>query len=114
MDIPFSSLVWRRRNVLFWAVLALGVLFQAFGPHLKIKKNKFVLPPSLVSSSQEIRPVEIVTRERRLQIVSGVLTLAGALGLTLCYREALFGRCSARPDPAGRSDEESTSIRSAK
>lgn len=114
MDIPFSNLLWRRRDVILWAVLALGVLFQAFGPHLKIKNNKFVLPPSLGSSTHEIRPAELVTRERGLQIVSGVLTLGGALGLAVCYREALFGRRSARPDFPGRSDEESIGIRSAK
>ena len=99
-----------RRDLFFWLVFAAGVLFQAFGPHLKIKNNKFVLPPSLISSSRDIRPAEIVARERRLQIVSGVLTLVGALGLALCYHERLFGR-SARPDLVDRNDEDSASIR---
>lgn len=103
--------IWlRRRGVFFWGVLALGVLCQAFGPHLKIKNNKFVLPPSFVASSPDIRPAEIVTRERQWQVVSGILTLAGTLGLALCYRERLFGARSAQFGVAGRSDEDSISI----
>lgn len=103
--------IWsRRRGVLFWVVLALGVLCQAFGPHLKIKNNKFVLPPALAVSGQDIRPAEIVARERQWQVMSGILTLAGTLGLALCYREELFGARSARFGVVGRSDEDSTSI----
>ena len=104
--------IWYRRpHVLFWVVLALGVLCQAFGPHLKIKNNKFVLPASLASSSQDVRPAELVARERRWQSVSGVLTRAGALGLALCYREALFGARSARSGVVGRSDEDLIGMR---
>jgi|SRR5215469_11475204 len=103
--------IWsRRRRVFFWVVLALGVLCQAFGPHLKIKNNKFVLPTSLLAFSQDIRPAEIVARERRLQIVSGILTLAGTLGLALCYREVLFGARSDRSGVVGLRDQGSTSI----
>jgi len=92
------SVVLRWRTLLLWAIFALGLLLQAFSYHLKIKNNQFVLPPSLISTAPEIRPAEIIARERRLQLVSGILTLGGALGLAACYRTVLFGRRSVRRD----------------
>jgi hypothetical protein len=84
--------------VFFWTLFAVGVLLQASGPHLKIKNNLFILPPSLGSAGKVIRPVEIVGRERRIQLLSGVLTLTGALGLAACYRKVFSGRRSTRRD----------------
>jgi hypothetical protein len=46
-------------SVFFWALFGAGLLLQAFGPHLKIKDNRFVLPPSLVSACTEIRPLRL-------------------------------------------------------
>jgi len=100
---------WHR--TFFWALFALGLLLQGFGPHLKIKDNRFVLPPSLISANSEIRPAEIVERARRMQLLSSVLTLGGALGLALCYRKVLFGTRSARRDLVGGSPVASTSSR---
>jgi hypothetical protein len=80
--------------VFSWTLFAVGVLLQASGPHLKIKNNVFILPPAPASAGKVIRPVEIVGRERRLQLLSGVLTLAGALGLAVSYRKVLSGRRS--------------------
>jgi hypothetical protein len=81
----------------FWVLFATGLLVQFFAPHLKIKDNRFVLPPSLASGI-EIDPAGIIARERRMQFLSGALTLGGAIGLALSYREVLFGRRSAQRD----------------
>jgi hypothetical protein len=95
--------------VLLWAIFGAGLLVQAFAPHLTIKNKAFVLPPSLISEGKGIRPAEIVARARRMQLLSGVLTLGGAVGLALCYRKVLFGTRSARRDPVGGSPVASTS-----
>ena len=105
-----SQFVHRWRSHLFWALFAIGLLLQAFGPHLKIKNNKFVLPPSLVLSGKQIRPDAIVARERIMQSLSAVLTVGGALGLAFCYRKALFGRRSAPRDFVGGSDQNRPAI----
>jgi hypothetical protein len=100
------------RSVFFWSLFAIGLLLQAFGPHLKIKNNKFVMPPSLVLSGKQIRPDAIVARERIMQSLSAVLTVGGGLGLAFCYRKALFGRRSAPRDLAGGSDQNRPAIES--
>lgn len=97
----------RLLRLLFWAVFALGLVLQAFSPHLKIKDNGFVLPP--LSADAQLNPIEIVNRERRIQLFSAFFTLAGAAGLASCYREILIGRRSARPDLAGINDVPSDS-----
>lgn len=94
-------MVRRWRKSLFWVVFALGVLLQAFGPHLKIKDNGFIVTTAL-SAGTEIRPDELVAQERRMQLLSAALTLGGAIGLALCYREVLFGTRSARHDLVGK------------
>ena len=101
----------RWRGTFFWALFLVGLLLQAFGPHLKIKDNRFVFPPSLVSAGTEIRPAEIVARERRIQLLSGVLTFGGAFGLALYYGKVLFGTRSARRDLVDGSHVASTSSR---
>ena len=97
-------MIRRWRKSLFWAVFALGLLLQAFGPHLKIKDSGFVVTTPL-SAGTEIRPDELVAQERRMQLLSAALTLGGAIGLALCYREVLFGRRSARHDLVGKEHE---------
>jgi NhaP-type Na+/H+ or K+/H+ antiporter len=97
---------WRR--VLLWALFAVGVLLQAFGPHLKVRDNRFILPPSLISAGKEIRPAQIVAQERRIQLLSGILTLAGALGLAIVYSKVLDGRRSTRHDLVDGSQAAST------
>jgi hypothetical protein len=74
------------------------LLVQAFAPHLKIQDNKFVIPPSLLSGVKEVRPDEIVARERRMQALSGILTLGSGLGLGFYYRQALFPRATLKGD----------------
>jgi hypothetical protein len=106
------KLVRRWRGAFFWALFGAGLLLQAFGPHLKIKDNRFILPPSLVSSGKQIRPDAIVARERTMQSLSAVFTVGGALGLALCYRKPLFGRRSAPRDLVGGSDQDRPAIES--
>jgi hypothetical protein len=67
--------------VLLWVALAARLLVQAFAPQLKIQNNKFIIPPALLSGVKEVRPDEIITRERGMQALSGILTLSGALCL---------------------------------
>jgi hypothetical protein len=78
-------------GLLLWAAFAAGLLIQAFAPHLKVQNNKFVLPPSLLAGQAEVRPDEIVARERRIQALSGILTLGSAIGLGFYYRHVLVG-----------------------
>jgi hypothetical protein len=73
-------------GLLLWMAFAAGLLVQAFAPHLKIQNNKFVIPPALLSGGKEVRPDEIVARERRIQVLSGILTLSSGLGLGFYYR----------------------------
>jgi hypothetical protein len=51
-----------------------------------------VIPPSMVAGSKELHPSELVGRERRMQVVSAVLTFSGALGLAVLYRRTLARR----------------------
>jgi len=74
--------------VLFWTMFGAGLLVQGFAPHLKIERNAFVIPPSLIAEGQEIHPAEIVARERRMQWISGILTVGGAIGLAFYYRHS--------------------------
>lgn len=111
MDEDKFSPLLRWRKVFFWALFAAGLLIQVSAPHLTIKDSRFVLPPSLTSNSSEIRPVEIVARARRMQWLSGALTLGGALGLALCYGKVLFGKRSTQSDLVDGSQAASTSSR---
>lgn len=101
----------RWRGVLFLALFLVGLVLQAVGPHPKIKDNRFVLPPSLLSAGKQVSPTEIIARERRMQWLSGLLTLGGALGLALCYGKVVFGTCSPQRDLASGSQGASTSSR---
>jgi hypothetical protein len=89
IDIGENGGVRRHRwlPVLIWAIFGAGLLVQAFGLHLKIRNNTFVIPPSLISEGKDIRPAEIIAYERNKQLVSGMLTVGGALGISLYYRK---------------------------
>jgi hypothetical protein len=80
--------IWLGR--LLWVAFAAGLLVQTVFPHLKIQNNKFVIPSAVLSGGNEVHPDEMVVRERRLQALSGMLTLGGAIGLGFYYRQALF------------------------
>ena len=82
--------------VLLWAIFGGGLLVQVFAPHLKIENNAFVIPPSMVSQGKTINPAELVAHEKRMQLISGLLTLGGAVGLWFYYRDTLMGRRSGK------------------
>jgi NhaP-type Na+/H+ or K+/H+ antiporter len=82
---------FRWRAALLWAILGAGFLVQGFAPHLKIKDDMFVLPASLMTEAKSIDPKAIVTRERRMQLLSGILTVGATVGLAFHYRR-FFGR----------------------
>ncbi len=80
-SLPTSLHRWRR--LFFWALFTLGVLLQLFAPRLRIEHDQFVLssPPA----NTAVAPAEIVMKERRVQLLSGILTVGGAVGLAFCY-----------------------------
>jgi hypothetical protein len=80
----------RTSAAILWTVFALGLIFQAFSPHLKIVNNAFVMPEAEVKSGVGLLPAAIVNRERKLQALSGSLVLGAALGLAYCYRRNLI------------------------
>lgn len=101
MELPVKNKRTARRvwlGLLLWTGLAAGPLVQAFGPHLKIQNNQFVIPPSLLSGEKEVRPDEIVARERKMQALSGLLTLGSGLGLGFYYRQTLFQKATSKGD----------------
>ena len=101
MELPVKIKRNARRvwlGLVLWMGLSAGLLVQAFGPHLKIQNNKFVIPPSFLSGEAEVRPDEMVGRERRMQALSGILTLGSGLGLALYYRQALFPKARLKGD----------------
>jgi len=87
---------WRSLALLCWLVFAAGLLVQLFSPHLKVKNGAFVIPPKMAAGRNAIRPDEIVARQRRMQFVSVLLTVGGALGLAFLYRDILIGAASRR------------------
>jgi len=100
----------RSRALLCWLVFAAGLLIYLLAPHLKISNGAFVIPPTLTAGANEIRPAEIVARQRRMQLISALLIVSGALGLAVLYRDILTGRTSRRASESvdGESDFDST------
>ncbi|SRR5258708_4377450 len=101
MELPVKNKRNARRvwlGLLLWLALAAGLFVQAFGSHLKIQNNKFVIPPPLLSGGKEVRPDEMVARERRMQALSGILTVGSGVGLGFYYRQALFPRATLKGD----------------
>jgi hypothetical protein len=82
-----DTTVGRRKllGVFLWGIFGAGLAVQAFAPRLKIENNAFVIPPALVSEGQTVSPAELIEKERRLQLLSALLTVAGALGLAFYY-----------------------------
>src|SRR6266571_4422402 len=87
---------WRSLALLCWLVFAAGLLIQLLSPHLKISNGAFVIPPKMAAGRNAIRLDEIVARQRRMQFVSLLLTISGALGLAFLYRDILIGAGSPR------------------
>jgi len=83
--------------LLCWVMFATGVLLQLLGPHLKIANRAFVIPQKLTTEGNNIRVVEIIARQRQMQVISALLTLSGAIGLAVVYRGTLTGKASRQP-----------------
>jgi len=89
--------------LLCWLVFAAGLLVQLLSPRLKISNRAFVIPPKMAAGTNPIRLEEIVGGQRRMQVLSALLTLSGALGLAFVYRDVLMRRPSRRrSEPAER------------
>ena len=88
-DSPKSR--WRKQTLsaLLWIVFTAGLVTEVLAPRLKIENHAFVLEPTLSTQGEGIRPDAIVDHERRLQWVSGILTLGGSLSLGFWYRRRL-------------------------
>jgi len=82
--------------LLCWLVFAAGLLVQLLSPRLKISNRAFVIPPKMAAGTNPIRLEEIVGGQRRMQVLSALLTLSGALGLAFVYRDVLMRRPSRR------------------
>lgn len=84
----FTSTTGRRKLLggFLWGIFGMGLAVQAFAPRLKIANNAFIIPPALISEGQVVLPAELVKKERRLQLLSGLLTVGWALGLAFYYR----------------------------
>jgi len=83
--------------LLCWLMIAGGLLVQLLGPHLKISNRVFVIPPRLTAGEKDIRLVELIARQRRMQVISALLMLSGAIGLAVLYRNILTGKASRQP-----------------
>jgi len=83
----------RRRHrwlaVMLWIIFGIGPLLPILGPRLEIANNTFVIPHSLISEGKDLQPAKLVADERTNQLLSAILTIGGALGLGLYYRNIL-------------------------
>jgi hypothetical protein len=91
----------RTLALLCWLVFAAGLLVQLLSPHLKVANGAFVIPPKMAAGRNAIRVDEIVGGQRRMQLLSVLLTGSGALGLAFLYRDILIGQ--PRGEEANRS-----------
>jgi hypothetical protein len=93
----------RRRRTLAlvcWFLFAAGLLVQLVSPRLKISNRAFVIPPQMAAGNP-IRLEQIVSAQRRMQLLSALLTLSGAVGLAFLYRETLARVISRRSSRLG-------------
>src|SRR5215471_12515510 len=89
-----SSRRRRWQALVCWLMFGAGLLLQLLGPHLKIANRAFVIPQKLTTEGNNIRLVEIIARQRQMQVISGLLVLSGAIGLAVLYRDTLTGKAS--------------------
>jgi hypothetical protein len=75
---------------LLWACFGVGLLLQGLAPHLQTERNRFLLP-SHSGSEALTNSIGLIERERRMQLLSALLTGGAALSLALHYRK-LFSR----------------------
>jgi hypothetical protein len=77
-------------TVLLWALFGVGLLIQGFAPHLQIQHNAFVAPTEAVLKNHNISAIELVGREREMEMVSSLLLIGASLGLAYRYRGLFF------------------------
>ena len=84
----------RRERIacLLWAFFGAGLLLQGLAPHLRTERERFLLP-SHSGSEALTNPIGLIERERRMQLLSALLTGGAAVSLALHYR-VLFSRPS--------------------
>jgi hypothetical protein len=71
---------------LLWACLGAGLVLQGWAPHLPVERSRFIL------SSERVNNIAgLVERERRMQLLSALLTGAAALGLAFTHRDLWSG-----------------------
>jgi hypothetical protein len=89
MSVPGNR---RRRSLalICWLVFAVGLLVQLLSPHLKVSNGAFVIPTEMATGRNPIRLDEIIGGQRRMQLLSALLTVSGALGLAFLYRDILI------------------------
>jgi hypothetical protein len=85
-------------SLCIWAVFVAGLLVQVFAPHLKIANGAFMIPPALVADGNNIHLDQLIQQERRMQMISLILTVSGALGLAFRYRHTLKRSVARRSD----------------
>jgi hypothetical protein len=85
-DKQLPVLKVRRRwfAAIFWIVFGVGLLLQYFTPPIKTARDAFVISP--ISDEHATHPAEIVARARKVQLLSAIFTVTGALGLGFYYR----------------------------
>ena len=103
LGVAFYALRYRRPDqwwsVVFWAILACGLLLQGFSPHLQIKQNAFVMPLSAGGGSSEpLNPIALVNRDKFMQGFAGLLLIVACVGLGFRYRRFFM-----KPDSQPRS-----------
>ncbi|HEX5322931.1 MAG TPA: hypothetical protein VFW40_04035 [Capsulimonadaceae bacterium] len=81
--------------VLFWCLLAGGLLLQGFSPHLQIKQHSFVILVSPSTNGQPLDPAALVDRDRIMQAASGIVLIIACIGLAFQYRQYFL-----KPSPA--------------
>jgi len=87
----------------FWLLFAAGLVVHLMAPNLEKKEKAFVIPLTLGAGAGALRPDLIVAKERRMQGISAVLTVSGALGLFFFTVRHSFGRTRPRQEPTGTS-----------
>jgi len=113
---PLVSVRGNRRlrtlALLCWLLFAAGLLVQLVSPRLKVANRAFVIPPQMAAGKNPIRLEEIVGGQRRLQVLSALLTLSGAIGLAFVYRDILIVAASRRSHQAVEETDSPDSTRS--
>ncbi len=81
---------FKKLPAFFWTLFVMGLSVQAFSSGLKVANHSFVMPAASLSVQAHFDFAAIVARERKLQALSGLLVVSGAIGLMLVNRRVLI------------------------